>query len=158
MIFGGALVSIYLDLKLFRSLFENIPWHLISFLVGLFLIKTVMLISRNTGRTLAKYGRRGELKRMETNVLVKEGVYKYMRHPMHLGLLLFPFSFAFLFGSPTFILIFAPLEVAFILMMIKLVEEPGAIKKFDGDYLEYMKSVPAFCFRKECLRELFKKV
>ncbi len=72
-----------------------------------------MKISKNTGRTLAKYGREGKLKRMQTNVLVKQEIYKYMRHPMHLGLFLFPLGIAFLIGSPSFILIIAPIEIIF---------------------------------------------
>ncbi len=158
MIFGGAAVSIYTDLEFFPEWFGSLPWHVVSFIVGAALMRMVIIISRNTGRTLARYGKRGDIPRMETNVLVKEGVYKHMRHPMHLGLMFFPWAFAFLFGSPTFILIVAPLEAVFILVMIKLVEEPEAIKKFNGEYLDYMKSVPSFCFRKECLKALFKKV
>jgi protein-S-isoprenylcysteine O-methyltransferase Ste14 len=95
---------------------------------------------------------------METNVLATEGIYKFMRHPMHLGLLFFPVAIAFLIGSPSFILILAPLEIVFMLVMIKLVEEPEALRKFDSQYLDYMKQVPWFCFNMECLKELFKPV
>ena len=156
MIFGGGILSIYLDGKMFPSLWENIVWHVISFAVGVVLMKVVILVSKNTGRTLAKFGRRGEIKRMETNVLVTQGVYKYMRHPMHLGLLFFPPAFGFLLGSPTFILFVAPAEALFMLVMIKLFEEPEAIKKFGKEYTEYMKRTPWFCFKKECMKELFK--
>ena len=81
-----------------------------------------------------------------------------MRHPMHLGLLLFPLSFAFLTGSPSFIFIISPAEMLLMLLLIKLIEEPEAVRKFCDEYREYMKQVPRFCFRKECLKELFKKV
>ena len=77
---------------------------------------------------------------------------------MHLGLMLFPFSVAFLAGSPSFILIIAPVEIVFMLLMIKLIEEPEAITKFGDEYCDYMKQTPWFCFRAECLKHLFQKV
>jgi len=147
-----------LDARLFSHLYGNLWVHLVSFLLGLGLLKLVMTISRNTGRTLARYGRVGELPRMETNSLVTEGVYHYMRHPMHLGLLLFPFAFAFLAGSPSFVLIIAPLEAIFILLMIKWVEEPEAIRKFGDAYRIYRKKTPWFCLKPDCLKMLLKKV
>jgi protein-S-isoprenylcysteine O-methyltransferase Ste14 len=95
---------------------------------------------------------------MDTNVLVNQGVYKYMRHPMHLGLLFLPLSFAFLIGSPSFILFIAPAEMVIMLLLIKFFEESEAIKKFDKQYIEYKKQVPWFCFKIHCLKELFKDV
>jgi protein-S-isoprenylcysteine O-methyltransferase Ste14 len=79
-----------------------------------------------------------------------------MRHPMHLGLLLFPLSFAFLIGSPSFILLVAPAEIIFMLVMIKFVEEPETIKKFGKDYFEYKNQLPWFCFKTDCLKALLK--
>jgi len=158
MIFGGSILGYYFDYLIFENVHQNIIFHIVSLLVGIFLLSLVMKISKNTGRTLAKYGREGKLKRMQTNVLVKQEIYKYMRHPMHLGLFLFPLGIAFLIGSPSFILIIAPIEIIFMLIMIKLVEEPGAIKKFGDGYLNYKKQVPWFCFKTKCLKELFKKI
>ena len=156
MIFGGAALSLYLDPVLFVNIKTGFVFHSISIFIGLLILVLVMRISKNTGRTLAKYGRKGDLKRMETNVLVKQGVYSYMRHPMHLGLLLFPMSFAFLIGSLSFILIVAPAEIIFMLVMIKFVEEPEAIKKFGKDYVEYKNQLPWFCFKIDCLKALLK--
>ncbi len=158
MLVGGVWGGFLLDARLFPHLYGNLWVHLTSFFIGLVLLRLVMAVSRNTGRTLAKYGREGDLPRMETNRLVTEGVYRYMRHPMHLGLLLFPFAFAFLAGSPSFVLMIAPLEVIFMLLMIKWVEEPEAIRKFGDTYLDYMKSTPWFCLKKKCLKMLFQKV
>jgi len=158
MLGGGVSGGLWIDQQWFPKLYSNLWFHMAAFLVGLFLLKLVMTVSRNTGRTLAKYGREGEIPRMETNRLVTEGVYRHMRHPMHLGLLFFPFAFAFLAGSPSFILIIAPLEAIFMLLMIKCVEEPEAIRKFGDEYREYMHHTPWFCFTKVCLRALFQKV
>ena len=158
MIFGGSILGYYLDYLIFENVHQNIILHMVSFLIGVFLLSLVIKTSKNTGRTLAKYGRKGKLKRMETNVLVKQGIYKYMRHPMHLGLFLFPVGIAFLIGSPSFILIIAPVEIIFMLIMIKLVEEPEAINKFGEQYLNYKKQVPGFCFKIKCLKKLLENV
>jgi protein-S-isoprenylcysteine O-methyltransferase Ste14 len=158
MLFGGAAGGFYLDSLLFKGIHENLILHIVSFIIGLLLALMVVRVSKNTGRTLARYGRKGELKRMETNVLVKQGIYKYMRHPMHLGLFFFPLSIAFLVGSPSFILIIVPLEIGLMLILIKLFEEPEAIEKFGDEYLEYKKQVPGFCLKIHCLKALFKKV
>ena len=158
MIFGGSILGYYLDYLIFENIHQNIILHIVSLLIGVFLLFLVMKISKNTGRTLAKYARKGELKRMQTNILTKQGVYKYMRHPMHLGLLFLPLAVAFLIWSPSFILIIAPVEMIFILIMIKLVEEPDTIRKFGDEYLEYKKQVPWFCFKMKCLKKLLVNV
>ncbi len=130
MLLGGGALGIWLDLHWCKSWFLN-PWfHVVSFVIGLFVLRLVMRASRNTGRWLAKMGREGDIQRMETNKLVTSGYYACMRHPMHFGLLLFPMAFAFLIGSASFIVIIAPVEILFIIAMIKIVEEPGAIRKF----------------------------
>lgn len=158
MIIGGGILGYFLDCMMFENICRNIYFHVFSTLFGAFILFLVMKISKNTGRTLAKYGRKGELKRMQTNVLVDKGIYKYMRHPMHLGLFLFPFAIAFLIGSLSFILFIAPAEVIFMLILIYVVEEPEAIKKFGDNYLDYKKQVPAFCFKIKCLKELLKEI
>ncbi len=157
-IIGGSTFGYYLDFLIFENIHQNIVFHIISLLIGAFLLFFVMKISKNTGRTLAKYARKGELKRMQTNILTKQGVYKYMRHPMHLGLLFLPLAVAFLIGSPSFILIIAPVEIIFMLIMIKFVEEPDTIRKFGDEYLEYKKQVPWFCFKMKCLKKLLENV
>ncbi len=158
MIFGGGTISVFLDRIFFKQIWESALWHYVSFILGVIILAAVIIVSKNTGRTLAKYGRKGNIKRLETNVLVKEGIYKYMRHPMHLGLMFFPLAFGLLIGSPVFLSVFSPLEIMFIFMMIKYYEEPEAVRKFDGDYLEYMKETPGFCISAECIKALFKKV
>jgi protein-S-isoprenylcysteine O-methyltransferase Ste14 len=157
MIFGGIFGGLYIDDILFNSVKNNTIFRLISLIIGIFIIFIVIRISKNTGKTLAKYGRKGNIKRMETNILVTKGIYSYMRHPMHLGLLLFPLSFAFIIASPSFILIIAPIEIIFILIMIKLVEEPEAVKKFGKDYTVYKNKIPWFCLKIRCIKELLKK-
>jgi protein-S-isoprenylcysteine O-methyltransferase Ste14 len=154
MIVGGSILSFFIDKQLFPFIQKDIVFHIFSFIIGLLLLFLVIKISRNTGKTLAKYGREGNLPRMNTNKFVDKSIYKYMRHPMHLGLLFFPLSIAFLLGSVSFIIIIAPIEIIFMLIMIKLVEEPEAIRKFGNAYIDYMKYTPWFCLKYECLKKL----
>ena len=151
---GGAVLGLWWDLSLFKSYLYSPLFHLATFIPGLVLLRMVFRISRSTGRILARYGRDGELLRLETNRLVTQGPYGCMRHPMHFGLLFFPLAFALLIGSPSFILFIVPMEMLFMLVMIRLVEEPEAVKKFGADYLTYRQRVPMFNLRLSCLKTL----
>ena len=155
---GGGILGFYLDNKYFEIISTDIVFHAISFVFGFAVLLLTLRISRNTGRTLAKFGRKGDLPRMDTNQFVNQGMYKYMRHPMHLGLMLFPVAVALLLGSVSFILFIAPAEIILMLIMIRLIEEPEAIRKFGDDYRTYAKYTPGFCFKKRCLKALLKKV
>ena len=157
MLIGGGVLSIWLDLRWFHTLFANPVFHLVTLVAGILLLRLVLRISRNTGRLLASMGREGAIARMETNKLVTTGIYSCMRHPMHFGLLFFPWSVGLILGSPTFILIIAPLEILFILVLIKFVEEPEAIRKFGNAYREYQKQVPGFTLRPDCWQQILKR-
>ena len=156
MLVGGAALGLRMDALYFPGLLGNIWFHLLTFVPGALLLWAVLRASRNTGRLLAREGREGDLPRMQTNKLVTTGIYACMRHPMHLGLMFFPLSVALLTGSFSFIFIIAPLEMLFMLIMIRLVEEPGAIRKFGTAYREYMKKVPMFDLRWKCLKQLLR--
>ena len=154
-LFGGAAGGLYLD-RCYAGFTGAGPiFHLVSSVPGLLLLLLVLRASRNTGRWLARYGRKGPLPRMETNRLVTTGYYACMRHPMHFGLLFLPLAFALLIGSPSFIFLIAPAEAGILILLIRLVEEPQAAKKFGGAYLEYRNRVPFFTLRFECLKQLF---
>lgn len=137
-----------------EELWHNLYFHLVTLIPGIFLLRLTMLISRNTGRFLAKHGREGNIPRFNTNRLVTTGMYGCMRHPMHLGLLIFPVSFALIVGSPAFITMIAPGEMFLIIFLVKLVEEPEAARKFGEAYKSYKKTTPMFSLRKKCLKML----
>ncbi len=158
MIIGGLAGGIYLDWIFFPALWSSWIYHIVSLILGIALLLTVLKISQNSGRTLARYGREGDIPRLETNVLATDGLYALMRHPMHLGLLFFPLSIALIAGSPSFTFIIAPLEMVLMIAMIKLLEEPEAIAKFGDPYREYMQKVPMFCISIRCIKELLKPV
>ncbi len=157
MLVGGVVGGFFLDALWFPSLFTNILFHGIMFLLGLAASRLVINAAKNTGRYLNKNGRVGDIPRLETNRLVTTGYYRCMRHPMHLGLLFFPFAVALLAGSPSFFLVIAPLEALLMILLIKTVEEPQAEKKFGAEYREYMLNTPMFSFKRDCLKLLFGK-
>ncbi|HEY72399.1 MAG TPA: isoprenylcysteine carboxylmethyltransferase family protein [Thermoflexia bacterium] len=156
MMVGGGALGLFLDRRWLPLLQRSVPFHALTLALGVPALWLVIRISRNTGRLLGREGREGDLPRGDTNRLVTEGVYGCMRHPMHLGLFFFPLSLALLIGSPTFILLIAPLEALFMLTMVKLMEEPEAIAKFGDAYREYQQRVPMFNLRPDCLRLLLR--
>lgn len=60
-------------------------------------------------------------------------------------------------GSISFIAFVAPAEIALIVILVKWVEEPEAVRKFGEDYLAYRDRMPMFSLRPSCLRALFGK-
>ena len=155
---GGWFLSLRLDETIFNGYEFPRAVRFIFFVIGFALLRAVFIVSKNTGRTLAKYGRKGDLPRFETNVLATEGLYSIMRHQMHLGLLFFPLAVALISASISFIFIVAPAEMLLMIIMIFLFEEREAIAKFGDAYLEYKKRVPFFCLKFSCIKEMFKNV
>ncbi len=158
MLAGGPALSIYFDLIRFRELFLNPYYHLLTLPFGLLLALMAFRAAASGGRELARRGRRGvSTPRLETDTLVTSGIYAKMRHPMLFGLALLPMALALILGSPTFILIVAPLETLFIVIMVLTFEERECRRKFGAAYDEYADRVPPVCFKRECLIELFSK-
>ncbi len=151
---GGIILSIITDSILYKHNFK-IGFYWQGRLFGLALILLSMLISRNTGKTLAKYGRKGNIPKLETNALVRNGMYSCMRHPMHFGLMLMPFGIAFMMNSFSYVCIYAPVTTVIIIVMVKTIEEKEALAKFGAAYKEYIKEVPAFNLSPKCIAKLF---
>ncbi len=156
LIVGGLAAGVWLDLRLFPGIFSSPAWHLFSLTLGLPLLQLVRRAAATTGRTLARYGREGDLPRFETNKLVRQGPYACMRHPMHLALLFFPLALGLIVGSLGFVLFVWPLEVLLMLILIKTVEEKEALAKFGDAYRRYMEEVPAFNLSPACLVRLLR--
>jgi len=148
---GGATFSLIYDFFHFKSWLFN-PWfHLVSASLGLFLLYFLFKIAAIAGSTLARYGRQGDIPRLQTNRLVTQEIYGCMRHPMLFSLALLPLGVALLLGSVTFILCVAPLEGILVVLLTLTLEEREAKAKFGQAYEEYRAKVPAFnlkCFKK----------
>lgn len=155
LLIGGAAAALALDRLWFGHWTAGWLLHAVTLPAGLALLSLVMIVSRNTGRVLARRGREGDMPRLETNRLVDIGPYACMRHPMHLGLLLFPPAFGLILGSPAFILLIAPAAMILMLVLILTLEEREALAKFGQSYRGYRRRVPAFNLRPDCLKRLF---
>ena len=156
LLIGGTAASFYFDYRYFKDLFFNPLYHILTFPVGTVLMMLSFRAAAAGGRELARHGKSDDnVPRLETNKLVTTGIYAHMRHPMLFGLTLLPMAWAFLLGSPTFMLILAPLEMLFIVIMVLTFEERECRKKFGTDYDRYARRVPPVCFSRECLKRLF---
>jgi len=154
MLIGGALYAYDIDKN--DPLFHSLLFHLLSVLIGLFLLRLAFRAAANGGKELAR-GRDENMPRLETNRLVTTGIYKCMRHPMLFGLTLLPLGWALLLGMPTFITIIAPLEMIFIILMVMVFEEMEVRRKFGDAYRTYAHRVPMVSFKRSCLRRVFRK-
>lgn len=154
MLLGGALYSIMKDWD--TPLFGNLLFHGISAVFGILVLSLAFRAAANGGRELAG-GRIGDIPRLETNRLVTSGLYGCMRHPMLFGLTLLPLGWALLLGSPTFIVLIAPLEMLFIILMVIIFEEMEVSRKFGEAYDVYCQKVPMVSFNFKCLKMLFSK-
>ncbi len=157
LLIGGAFIGFKNDITHFTYLLKNIPFHIITFIIGIFILRLAFRASARGGRELAKYGRIGNIPRLETNNLVTSGIYRCTRHPMLFGLMFLPLGFALILGSPTFIIFIAPVEAIFILIMILTLEEQEAIRKFGDAYLKYKEQTPLIPKSYKCWKALFRK-
>ena len=74
--------------------------------------------------------------------LVVEGPYQYVRNPMISGVLMIVLGEALIFASIELFILFI---LFFVINHFYFVysEEPGLIKRFGDDYIEYKKNVPS---------------
>ena len=154
MLIGGAVYAYKIDKN--DLLFHSPLFHILSALIGLFILRLAFRAASKGGRELAK-GRDKTMPRLETNRLVTTGIYSCMRHPMLFGLTLLPLGWALLLGMPTFITLIAPLEMIFIVFMVIVFEEMEVKRKFGKEYEIYSQNVPMVSFRRRCLRKLFRR-
>ncbi|MBZ5595544.1 MAG: isoprenylcysteine carboxylmethyltransferase family protein [Acidobacteriia bacterium] len=73
--------------------------------------------------------------------LVVRGLYRFVRNPMYVGVLLILLGESLAFRS-TRILIYAALVFVFFNLFVLLYEEPALKRKFGASYEEYLNKVP----------------
>jgi protein-S-isoprenylcysteine O-methyltransferase Ste14 len=76
-----------------------------------------------------------------TKRLVVTGPYAYTRNPMVLGMLFVLLAVTFIANTLSGLIII-PILTVIALIYIKKFEEPGLVKRFGNDYIEYRKRVP----------------
>jgi len=104
--------------------------------VGLGLFVIGVSIRRVAKRTLGKYYSYG-LRTLLNHKLIKHGIYKHIRHPCNLAMLIYSHAIPLIFSSLYGFLLMLGL-IPCTLYRIKI-EESMLIAKFGNEYREYMK-------------------
>lgn len=76
--------------------------------------------------------------------LVTGGPYRYARNPMLSGVFLFLLGLGLLLASPSLVMVFVPLFVAFNVWELKRIEEPELVKRLGETYVDYRRRTPMF--------------
>lgn len=103
--------------------------------VGLILFVTGIIIRRAGKKTLGRYYTYG-LRTLQDHKLVKHGIYRHIRHPISLAMLMYSVGITLIFSSLRGLLIMSAL-IPLTLYRIRI-EEDMLIEKFGDEYQEYM--------------------
>jgi protein-S-isoprenylcysteine O-methyltransferase Ste14 len=134
--FESIFILVYLNLNIwFKDPFA--PFQIISwllFLLSVYIAVAGFLLLRKIGKPDANFE--------NTSVLVKESLYKYIRHPLYLSL--------FIFGTGIVIKHPGPVQLIFgfvnlvALYITARMEEKEMIARFGKEYQDYMKETKMF--------------
>jgi protein-S-isoprenylcysteine O-methyltransferase Ste14 len=119
---------------------------------GSILLAISLLLTSAGGRTLAKQGHQKEHETVWPDKFTEFGVLGCMRHPMHLGLALFPVAVALISGSLSAICS-SGWGVAGALWFVLYIEEKDALGKYNTVYSDYMQRVPPFSLKADCIKK-----
>jgi protein-S-isoprenylcysteine O-methyltransferase Ste14 len=110
--------------------------------VSLFLLYQSVLFLKKLGGSKKRENNSANFQFENTANLVKDGVYRYIRHPMY-GSLLF-LSLGTLFKNISVLSILLTVVLILFLVLTAKVEEKENINFFGNSYLEYMKETKMF--------------
>ena len=97
---------------------------------------------------LKKYGHISKGKSyMNTTKIVNEGIYKIMRHPQYIGLIILAFSTIFIFQTMISVFL-GSISVLFLILSI-YAEEKELLKRFGNDYADYKNKTPLFLIKRK---------
>ncbi len=127
-------------------------WLTLSRIAGGVMLIYSLFLSSSGGRVLARFAHQEERETIWPDKFTEFGLFGCMRHPMHMGLALFPVSVALLTGR-ILALCSAGWGVAAALWFVLQIEEKDVLEKFGMRYFEYMQKVPPFSLNPKCLAE-----
>lgn len=137
-----AFESILIIIVLNKSSWFNDPFAILQIFSWLFLISSIFLAVHGF-YLLHKIGNPETKENAETTtMLVVQGAYKYIRHPLYASLILFVFG-AFL-KKPACIGLLLVFLTMISLFLTAKVEEKEVSRKFGKDYEEYMEKTKMF--------------
>jgi len=145
-LFVVLLPGVFIDIKI-----EGFLGGLL-FIIGFLLLIYSLSLASIAGRTLKLFGHKDlQNKTFWPDKFIEIGIYKCMRHPMHLGLALLPLSIALIWGNVASI-IASGWGVAAALFFVLNFEEPQTIRRF-SNYCKYLERVKPFNLSFNCLKE-----
>lgn len=127
----------------------------ISVGIGFTLFTYSMLLVTIGGKTIARYGHKKKHETFWPDKFSRNGIFGCMRHPMHLGLTIYPVAVALASGY-VLAIVASGWGVAAALWFILVIEEKDTIEKYGEIYTEYMKEVPPFSLKWECIKKELK--
>jgi protein-S-isoprenylcysteine O-methyltransferase Ste14 len=144
LIFWTSLTSISIGIGLLLDLgfFKTDHFPLYTRLTGLAGVIFAHFLLKRTGKLLRLFGE-CELWGWSTKLIVKN-VYKYVRHPHHLGVGIFMTFLGLLIGYPVTFIILITTQWLWVFLFVLFIEEKECLEKFGDEYREYRKNVPMF--------------
>ena len=109
---------------------------IIFFIIGIFLIISSFIALKRIGKPVSGLE--------NTTRMIHRGIFKFLRHPLYLGLSLFTIGFLFTYQAIALIIIGFVAVILFYLA--SRVEDSYNVRKFGSVYDEYMKNVPMWNF------------
>ena len=117
------------------------PLSAIVSFFGLALVVLGLILFVATIRLFSRHGEGTIMPWDPTQRLIVQGVYRYVRNPMHTGVFLVLLGEGFLLRSTPLLIVTAAIVVLH-LFYIPLSEERGLEKRFGEAYREYKRNVP----------------
>ena len=149
-----VLISIFIPSYIWPLILEGF-WLLFARVLGIILFVYSMFLASSGGRTLAKFAHQAAHETFWPDKFTTFGVFGCMRHPMHLGLAIFPIAVALISGY-VLAIFSSGWGVAAALWFVVQVEEKDTIEKFGESYTDYMQKVPPFSYKLDCIKEALK--
>lgn len=124
----------------------------ITLVVGLIIFIMAILLAAIGGKTLKHFAHQDGHQTFWPDKFTAAGIFSCMRHPMHLGLALFPVGIALIWGSIPVILA-SGWGVVAALWFVLVVEEKETLHHFGDEYSRYMQQTPPFTLSPTCLKK-----
>jgi protein-S-isoprenylcysteine O-methyltransferase Ste14 len=135
-----AFESIYILVLLNYKVWFNDPFSFLQIISWILLVLSVYSVI--AGYTLLKREGKPDLNFENTSLLVKSGIYGYIRHPLYLSVFLL--GTGVMLKDPGTVQLVLGAVNAFTVYITARIEEKEMMAKFGDDYREYMKESKMF--------------
>ena len=106
-------------------------------IIGLFVLVIGLWIIGSATIRLWKEGKGLPISSLPPTKFVKEGIYRFCRHPIYVGAVLLFGGFSILIHSFWSCVLCCPLFMGFFIVYAVCVEEPVLVRRFGDEYIQY---------------------